>query len=201
MSFERLSLGDRRTLFNLVACFSCATAALWTGCAKQETGPEAEALPVTNPPSARTLVTNPSQASRTPEATTTTTSANLQVGKELIDACNLNLNSVENAPKFDFDQSVLLPDDRTVLDQIAKCVTTGPLQGRQLHLIGRADPRGEVEYNMVLGESRADSVRDYLMSLGVPKENLTETSRGKLDATGTDEATWRIDRRVDVDLM
>jgi outer membrane protein OmpA-like peptidoglycan-associated protein len=54
---------------------------------------------------------------------------------------------------------------------------------------------------MVLGESRADSVRDYLMSLGVPKENLTETSRGKLDATGTDEATWRIDRRVDVDLM
>ena len=43
-----------------------------------------------------------------------------------------------------------------MLQQIATCVTTGPLRGKTLKLVGRADPRGEVEYNMGLGEHRAD---------------------------------------------
>jgi hypothetical protein len=83
---------------------------------------------------------------------------------------------------------------------VAKCVTTGALKGRTLHLVGRADPRGTVEYNFVLGESRADSVSSYLEGLGVDSSRITSTSRGKLDATGTDEPTWQLDRRVDVDL-
>jgi peptidoglycan-associated lipoprotein len=86
------------------------------------------------------------------------------------------------------------------LQQIATCVTTGPLKGRALQLVGRADARGEAEYNMGLGEHRADAVRKYLGALGVPQTQLTETSRGKLDATGTDEAGYQRDRRVDVAL-
>jgi peptidoglycan-associated lipoprotein len=66
--------------------------------------------------------------------------------------------------------------------------------------MGRADPRGETEYNFVLGESRASSVRTYLMGLGLDGSRISTTSRGKLDATGTDEAGWQLDRRVDVDL-
>ena len=85
-----------------------------------------------------------------------------------------------------------------MLDQVARCVTTGPLKGRTLRLTGRADPRGEQEYNMTLGSSRADAVARYLRALGVTSNQLTETSRGKLDATGTDEASWQLDRRVDI---
>jgi len=74
-----------------------------------------------------------------------------------LEACGIDLNNVERAPKFEFDRSDLVGQDRSVLDQIAKCVTTGPLRGRSLRLVGRADPRGEVEYNFALGEHRAGS--------------------------------------------
>jgi peptidoglycan-associated lipoprotein len=127
-------------------------------------------------------------------------SARLSVSADLVHACNIQFGEVDHAPKFDFDRSALLPQDRDVLDQVAKCVTTGPLAGRSLELVGRADPRGGVEYNFVLGEHRAASVEAYLGALGVDKAKMTETSRGELDATGTDEAGWQRDRRVDVTL-
>ncbi len=83
---------------------------------------------------------------------------------------------------------------------LARCLSQGALKGRGLELTGRADPRGEPEYNMSLGESRADSVRRYLHDLGVQAERLRATSRGEIDATGTDESGWAYDRRVDIDL-
>ena len=91
------------------------------------------------------------------------------------------------APKFDFDAAVLGPSDRTELDQLARCMTTGPLAGKNLALVGRADPRGEAEYNMTLGARRADAVEHYLAQLGVASSRLVATSRGALDAQGRDE--------------
>ena len=112
----------------------------------------------------------------------------------------MSLGNADPAPRFDFDDAELLPQDRDVLEQIARCVTTGPLKGRKLALVGRADPRGETEYNMVLGDRRADSVRDYLTRLGVSSGALSQTSRGELDSEGVDETTWKRDRRVDIAL-
>ncbi len=139
-------------------------------------------------------------------ATTTTTTANsgsnrnrdLAVSDDIVRACNLHFSNVEQAPKFDFDQAALLPDDQSVLDQVAQCVTTGPLHGHALKLVGRADPRGEVEYNFALGETRSDVVKRFLSTHGVDGAKVSTTSRGKLDATGTDEDSWRKDRRVDL---
>jgi peptidoglycan-associated lipoprotein len=133
-------------------------------------------------------------------ATNSTSTSGMNVSEELIKACDLHFANIDSAPKFDFDKSDLRQDDDDVLAEIAKCVTTGPLKGRGLELVGRADPRGEVEYNFVLGEHRAASVQQYLTRLGVDPSQVGMTSRGKLDATGTDEATWQRDRRVDVDL-
>jgi len=138
-----------------------------------------------------------------PVMTVPTTGAvvrNVNVSDELARLCNVTFGNAERAPKFDYDDAELLPQDRDVLEQIAKCVTTGPLKGRKLALIGRADPRGEVEYNMALGEHRADSVRDYLARLGVASNHMAQTSRGELDAQGTNEESWKQDRRVDVTL-
>lgn len=126
--------------------------------------------------------------------------ANVNVSDDLVALCKIQFGDSGRAPKFDYDEATLLPEDRDVLEQVARCVTTGPLKGRKLALVGRADPRGEVEYNMVLGDHRADSVRDYLAKLGVSMNRMDQTSRGELDAQGGDEDGWRRDRRVDVNL-
>ncbi|HEX4354947.1 MAG TPA: OmpA family protein [Polyangiales bacterium] len=117
-------------------------------------------------------------------------------------ACQIQtIESVKEAPKFAFDQSDIQSEDRDVLAQVAQCLTTGPLKGQPVRLIGRADPRGTEEYNMALGARRSSSVMSYLESSGVPASQMTDTSRGELDATGTGDAAWQKDRRVDIDLV
>ena len=112
----------------------------------------------------------------------------------------MSLDSVEKAPKFEFDKSDLLPADIDVLKQIAECFTTGPLKDAGLRLVGRADPRGTLEYNDHLGMRRSNSVATKLEEFGVGAERIDKISRGKRDARGTDEETWQIDRRTDVQM-
>jgi peptidoglycan-associated lipoprotein len=145
------------------------------------------------PPVAVTRTTSLRVATPPPES-------GVHVAGDILAACKIDVGNVEKAPKFDFDRSELRGNDGDVLAQVASCVTTGPLKGRSLMLVGRADPRGEVEYNFVLGAQRAGSVRDYLTGLGVAGDKLDTTSRGKLDAIGTDDEGWQRDRRVDIDL-
>ena len=114
--------------------------------------------------------------------------------------CGIKATSRTPNPKFDYDKDELTADDRTVLDQLATCLTTGALKGKAVALIGRADPRGTEEYNLGLGSRRAQPVSQYLGRLGVGDPQMAVTTRGALDATGTDEAGWRQDRRVDVQL-
>lgn len=102
---------------------------------------------------------------------------------------------------FDYDSAALQDEDKKLLAEVAKCLTDGALRGRQVTLIGRADTRGESEYNMTLGESRAHGVHRYMVDLGVGKDKMKSTSRGEMDATGKDEEGWRKDRRVDIELM
>jgi len=124
----------------------------------------------------------------------------VNVDDAILKACNLKFASTEAAPKFDFDSESLSEPEKQVLEQIAKCLTTGPLKGRAVDLVGRADPRGETEYNMTLGAKRARAAHTYLSGLGVGGDKLFDTSRGEIDATGKDEAGWQKDRRVDVKL-
>src|SRR5690606_10154787 len=69
-------------------------------------------------------------------------SPSLGVSDEIARQCQLHFDDVSKAPKFDFDASELHPRDRDALEQIGKCLTTGPLRGRAVKLVGRADPRG-----------------------------------------------------------
>jgi peptidoglycan-associated lipoprotein len=151
-----------------------------------------------------TPVSSAKPAPAAPVATTTPTppavTPNIGIAGDLARQCALSVAHVDTAPKFDFDQFELLPADRDALDKLATCVTTGPLKGKKLALIGRADPRGTEEYNLGLGTRRAHTVGNYLEKLGVATTQLAETTRGALDATGRDEPGWSTDRRVDVDL-
>jgi outer membrane protein OmpA-like peptidoglycan-associated protein len=138
----------------------------------------------------------------TPDKVTTDeqVSPGLAISSDILKLCGIT--AIKNAnPKFDYDQDELTEDDRTVLGQIATCLTTGPLKGKTVSLIGRADPRGTEEYNLGLGSRRSHSVGQYLGRLGVAQTQLGVTTRGAIDATGTDEAGWKEDRRVDIQLM
>jgi len=131
----------------------------------------------------------------------TQVSPGLALSGDLAAMCNIKPTTTSRtSPQFDYDKDELTPDDRVVLDQLATCLTTGALKGKAVALIGRADPRGTEEYNLGLGSRRASSVSQYLGRLGVTDPQMAVTTRGALEATGTDESGWKQDRRVDIQL-
>jgi len=127
----------------------------------------------------------------------TPTASNVHISSEILRACGIpDANAY-----FAFDSARLRGDDRGPLDAVATCFRTGALKGRRMRLVGHADPRGTDDYNVVLGQSRADAVSGYLAGRGLSHAVMTTTSRGALDATGQDEAGWAQDRRVDIRLV
>lgn len=126
----------------------------------------------------------------------------LAISDAIAQACEIPPRAAGGAvtTSFEYDSAALAEADRQMLGDVARCLTEGALKGRSVALVGRADARGEPEYNMTLGESRADAVQRYLVDLGVGTDRMRATSRGEIDATGTDEDGWANDRRVDIEL-
>jgi len=124
----------------------------------------------------------------------TPTAANVRISTEILRACNIP----DADAYFAFDSSRLTAFDDGPLNAVATCFSHGPLAGHHARLVGNADPRGAPEYNMTLGQSRADAVASYLSTRGLSRTAVTTTSRGAMDATGHDETGWAHDRRVDV---
>jgi peptidoglycan-associated lipoprotein len=96
---------------------------------------------------------------------------------------------------FDYDSAEIRADARQALARTADFLKNYP----QAHVTieGHCDERGSTEYNLALGDRRANAVKQYLVSLGVPAERLTSTSWGKekpfcMDST---EACWQQNRR------
>lgn len=95
---------------------------------------------------------------------------------------------------FDFNESVLTSQATAALRDAAKCIKS--VSDRKMRLEGHCDPRGTEEYNLALGDRRARSVAKYLYRLGVKKRKTRTVSKGKLEATGSDESSWSQDRKV-----
>jgi peptidoglycan-associated lipoprotein len=148
--------------------------------------------PAATTPSGPSMATTPRTAPRSVE----TINGTIFISDEIRTACNIR---TEDA-LFAFDSSSIEQMEITPLNAVALCFTSGPLAGRAMRLIGHADPRGPSEYNMALGQRRADSVEGYMDRRGVQRGRVATTSRGAMDATGQDEAGWARDRRVDVQL-
>jgi peptidoglycan-associated lipoprotein len=120
--------------------------------------------------------------------------ASISISDEIRNACGLQ----EKDAYFDFDSARVTPQADRVLAGLATCFTAGPLKGKGMKLVGHADPRGDSEYNLVLGGKRADHVSSALAKKGLEHDRMLTSSRGELDATGQDESGWAKDRRVDV---
>jgi peptidoglycan-associated lipoprotein len=102
------------------------------------------------------------------------------------------------SPRFAFDSAKLSGHYHRELRALAACLTDGPLKGRNVHIVGSTDPRGDFEENVILGELRAETVRDFLTTHGVPRERVLVTSRGEMSAVGRGASSWSADRRVDI---
>jgi peptidoglycan-associated lipoprotein len=139
-----------------------------------------------NPSAAPTANATASATPDSPDA------GNLRISSEITKACG-DLPSAH----FDFNSSELSPDASKAFRALATCFTTGPLKGRTLRLVGHADNRGELVHNFALGQQRAGSAASGLVKFGMDSAKIETSSRGELEATGTNEAGWAADRRVD----
>ena len=99
---------------------------------------------------------------------------------------------------FDFDRYNIRSDQQQTLRADAKVVMAKQELG-VVTLQGNTDERGSQEYNLALGERRANSVRRYLIDLGAPSSRLRTVSFGedRPAVPGHDESAWRWNRRVD----
>ena len=175
-----------------VVVLMLALAATAGACKKQK--------PVTMPPPAEPTTTAPAEpvtpapretpVADFPAEPTTKTDVDPSVDE-------LNRQGVLKTVYFDYDQEQLRDDARATLQQNAQWLRAHP--GYKVRIEGNADDRGTIEYNLALGQRRADSVREYLGSLGANTGDLEVISFGeeKPVSEGGEETSWSKNRRAD----
>lgn len=97
---------------------------------------------------------------------------------------------------FDTDQSNIRDDGRQTLSRQAEWLKK--YTNYQITIEGHCDERGTREYNLALGERRANAARQYLIAQGIPAARIKTVSYGKErpDPVGSDEAAWARNRRA-----
>lgn len=97
---------------------------------------------------------------------------------------------------FDYDKSNIRTDQRVALDKNAEILKGNP--DISIEVEGHCDERGTVEYNIALGDRRAQSVKKYLIDLGISADRIKTISYGKERPAvpGTGEEAWGKNRRA-----
>ncbi len=97
---------------------------------------------------------------------------------------------------FDTDQSTVREDGRATLSKQAEWLKK--YGNYQITVEGHCDERGTREYNLALGERRANAARQYLIAQGIPAARIKTVSFGKErpDPVGSDEGAWARNRRA-----
>ncbi|MEI6226394.1 MAG: OmpA family protein [Deltaproteobacteria bacterium] len=99
---------------------------------------------------------------------------------------------------FAFDRAVLTPESQSVLTKNASCIKEKGFT--KITVEGNTDDRGTVDYNLQLGQRRAEAAKKFLVNLGVPAKSLKAVSYGKERPVCTEatETCWEKNRRGDV---
>ena len=102
-----------------------------------------------------------------------------------------------NSVYFAFDSSDIDASSKRLLDGYAAWLNDNSMNTT---VEGNCDERGSREYNLALGQRRADSVKDYLVSQGVNASRIDTVSFGeeKPECTGSGEACWAQNRRAEI---
>ena len=159
-------------------CLPLLAVALLGGCAKKKTVAESA------PPPAPEVTTPAPEPAPPPPTPTEPEQPNQGVQDKLKDAF------------FDYDSAELSGTAQSTLDTDGKVLNDNP--GTNVTIEGHCDERGTVEYNLALGDRRAQAVKDYLVRFGIPASRLSTISYGEERpfATGSDESAWAQNRRA-----
>ncbi|MEO0067916.1 MAG: OmpA family protein [candidate division WOR-3 bacterium] len=100
---------------------------------------------------------------------------------------------------FDFDKSDIRPGDAQILQSNASKIKNVINSGQKVRVTieGHCCPIGTSEYNMALGQRRAESARKYLINLGIPADILNTISYGEERLVTTDSAQYHLNRRCE----
>lgn len=102
---------------------------------------------------------------------------------------------------FEFGSAQTDVLDEVVAAQVGGCMTTGPLAGKSVVIIGFADERGPADYNLELGMKRAVSIAESLSKNGVAKDRIYVASYGEIPRERASEADFARDRRATIRVL
>ena len=163
---------------------------LSVGCAKKPMTEDASQVTQTEMQQDRVA-----EVSEQPITETVTSSAQDSSTQNSMDSMDKMVSSLMRV-SFEYDQYVLTADARETLKLNAAYLKA---KGSRVQIEGHCDERGSDEYNLALGENRALTVKNYLVSLGVPPDRLSVISYGEeipLVMAHTEEA-WAQNRRAE----
>jgi peptidoglycan-associated lipoprotein len=192
--------------FGAVAVIATAALSIMvTGCSKKVAA-KPPAQPTAQPTAQAPAPPAPAPAQRAASTPSTPAPAQRPAYPDAATRARIDqlLARIEDA-YFDYDQHTLRPDavkalqaDSTELRDILK-----DYPAYKLTIEGHADERGSAEYNMALGEKRAEAAKDYLVQVGIPGDQLAVVSYGKEKPVCDehDEACWQKNRRIHIVAM
>jgi peptidoglycan-associated lipoprotein len=162
-------------------------AVLLAACASKEPTKDVPVETRTPPTATTTNSTTPTTAAVTPTAAATIS--------PLKDPNNILSKRIVY---FDYDKDTVKSEYQAIVQAHAKYLADN--RGRKVRLEGHADERGSREYNMALGQRRADAVRKATNLLGVANDRMETVSFGedKPRVQGSTEEAWSQNRRVEI---
>lgn len=173
-------------------CVLAACAVLMVGCKKK---------PIRPNPSETAMGPQAGGSGLNPEVVPTTPDqAGLQPRDSGITDINGQIRGMLQPVYFDFDRDTVKASERPKLQAAKDYLGQHPDQ--RLLLEGYCDWRGTAEYNLSLGDRRANRTKKYLVTLGVPADKIETLSKGSTEASkNADDAARAKDRRVEVVIL
>jgi len=161
-----------------------ATAAAFAGCATQ--GSEDNA--------ANAAANNASRAAPAP-APAPAPQSSFALGSQ---SAGLKTAPMMRSIYYEYDRAEITAEGKKIIEANAEYLRSHP--GVKVVVEGNADERGSAEYNVALGQRRADSVSKIMSLLGIPSERVETVSFGKEKPKikGHDESSWSQNRRSDI---
>jgi peptidoglycan-associated lipoprotein len=185
----------RKMIIVLVALvFACSALFSMTSCAKKQvmTGAPEKKPPVVAPPPADTEAYKRAEAERQARLAALAAAEGLRGQIRAFEAENIN---------FDFDKSELKPEARAILVKKAEWLRSNP--EFSVRIEGHCDERGTNEYNLALGERRANAAWKFLNALGISGSRMTTISYGEERPADPrhNETAWAQNRRDEFKLI
>jgi peptidoglycan-associated lipoprotein len=181
-------------LIRLMHLATCASAALLLAACASTPLDEQTTAPVTDKSATASTTTKPGDQTTDTRAVARVDTTPTGVDPLTDPASPLAKRSVY----FDFDSFIVKPEFQGLVEAHGKFLVANP--NRRVVIEGNADERGSREYNLALGQKRAEAVKSRLRLIGVPEQQVETISLGeeKPRATGHDEAAWAENRRADL---